>query len=114
MYVTTLSKNESFLQTVISIPLAFGAEVAVAGFVGVGLGGYLSTLLRDRFARSDPVIAGTGLFVSAPVLLTAFFLTRDHTVVAMVLVFFGMIGINLNWSIVADITLVSRKNYLGH
>ena len=91
----------------ISIPLGFGAEVAIAGFVGVGLGGYLSTVFRNRFARSDPIIAGTGLLVSAPILLTALFLARGYTIGSMVLVFFAMIGINLNWSIVADITLVS-------
>ena len=90
-----------------SIPLGFGAEVAVAGFVGVALGGFLSTFFRNRFARSDPIIAGTGLFMSAPVLVTAILIGRNNTIVSMVLVFFAMIGINLNWSIVADITLVS-------
>jgi len=98
----------------ISIPMGFGAEVAVAGFVGVALGGYLSTFFRNRFGRSDPVIAGTGLFVSAPILLTALLLARRTTIVSMVLVFFAMIGINLNWSIVADITLVSRGLHFGH
>ena len=78
--------------------------------MGVALGGFLSTKLRNRYDRSDPVIAGTGLIVSAPVLLTALFLARKETVVSMVLVFFAMLGINLNWSIVADITLVSQKN----
>ena len=90
-----------------SIPLVFGAEVAFAGFVGVGLGGYLSTKLRHKFERSDPLIAASGLVISAPILLTALFLARDIPIGAMVLVFFAMIGINLNWAIVADITLVS-------
>ena len=90
-----------------SIPLVFGAEVAFAGFVGVGLGGYLSTKLRRKFERSDPLIAASGLVISAPILLTALFLARDIPIGAMVLVFFAMIGINLNWAIVADITLVS-------
>ena len=73
----------------------------------MGLGGYLSTKLRHKFERSDPLIAASGLVISAPILLTALFLARDIPLGAMVLVFFAMIGINLNWAIVADITLVS-------
>ena len=95
-----------------SISFGFGAEVALAGFIGVALGGFLSTKLRNRYDRSDPVIAGTGLILSAPVLLTALLLARQTTIVSMVLVFFAMLGINLNWSIVADITLVSLTRVL--
>jgi hypothetical protein len=98
-----------------SIPMGFGAEVAIAGFLGVGLGGFLSTLLRNKYERSDPVIAGTGLVMSAPVLLTALLLARENPILSMVLVFFAMIGINLNWAIVADITLVrSLIIYTGY
>ena len=89
-----------------SIPMGFGAEVAFAGFLGVGFGGFLSTRLRNKYERSDPIIAGTGLILSAPVLLTALLLARQIPIGSMVLVFFAMIGINLNWAIVADITLV--------
>ncbi len=90
-----------------SIPLGFGAEVAFAGFLGVGFGGFLSTRLRNKYERGDPIIAGSGLVISAPVLLTALLLARQIPIGSMVLVFFAMIGINLNWAIVADITLVS-------
>lgn len=91
------------------MPLIFGALVSLAGFFGVLLGLFLSTRLRNKFERSDPIIAGTGLALSAPILLGAASLARDQTIVALLLVFFGMLGINLNWAIVTDITLV-RKN----
>jgi hypothetical protein len=88
------------------VSLVFGALVSLAGFFGVLLGLFLSTKLRNKYERSDPIIAGSGLAVAAPIFLGALFLASNHTIPALVLVFFAMLGVNLNWAIVADITLV--------
>jgi len=87
------------------IPFVFGIVTMLSGVVGVPLGSILSVKLRPKAARSDPLICGVGLVISSIFLCIAIFTCNHAFVLAFVLIFFGEIALNLNWSIVADILL---------
>ena len=90
-----------------SIPFIFGIVTMLSGVVGVPVGSILSVKLRPKFARSDPIICGFGLVIASIFLCIAIFTCNKAFILAFVLIFFGEIALNLNWSIVADILLVS-------
>jgi hypothetical protein len=69
------------------------------------VGSILSVKLRPKFARSDPIICGAGLVIASIFLCIAIFTCNKAFILAFVLIFFGQIALNLNWSIVADILL---------
>jgi len=77
----------------------------LSGIVGVPLGMFLSTSLKKRFPRADPVICGTGLFISAVFLTLGMLVCRKNIILSFILLFIGEVALNLNWSIVADILL---------
>lgn len=79
----------------------------LSGIVGVPLGSVLSTKLKKRFPRADPLICGSGIVISAAFILVGMLFCRVNVVLAMIMLFFGEVALNLNWSIVADILLVS-------
>ena len=83
----------------------------LSGVVGVPVGSILSVKLRPKFARSDPIICGAGLVIASIFLCIAIFTCNKAFILAFVLIFFGEIALNLNWSIVADILLVSLFYY---
>lgn len=82
-----------------------------SGIVGVPLGTVLAQVLKKRYPRADPLICAGGLLCSAPFLLGAMFVVSINTTAAYVLIFLGSVSLNLNWAIVADILLVSAKQY---
>jgi len=88
-----------------SIPFIFGIVTMLSGVVGVPVGSILSVKLRPKFARSDPIICGAGLVIASIFLCIAIFTCNKAFILAFVLIFFGEIALNLNWSIVADILL---------
>ena len=96
-----------FLFLSFSIPFIFGIVTMLSGVVGVPVGSILSVKLRPKFARSDPIICGAGLVIASIFLCIAIFTCNKAFILAFVLIFFGEIALNLNWSIVADILLVS-------
>jgi hypothetical protein len=77
----------------------------LSGVVGVPVGSILSVKLRPKFARTDPIICGLGLVIASIFLCIAIFTCNYAFILAFVLIFFGEIALNLNWSIVADILL---------
>merc|ERR1711963_23778 len=87
------------------IPFIFGVVTMLSGVVGVPLGSILSVKLRPKAARSDPLICGMGLVISSIFLCISIFTCNKAFILAFVLIFFGEIALNLNWSIVADILL---------
>jgi hypothetical protein len=80
----------------------------ISGIVGVPLGAMIAQKLRVTMPRADPIICATGLIVSAPLLFGASILASKSSVACFVLIFIGEVALNLNWSIVADILLVSH------
>lgn len=89
-----------------SVSLIFGAITIVSGIIGVPLGSILSQRLKKNYPKCDPIICGMGLFLSFPLILGAMFLISADSVWAFVLMFFGVLALNLNWAIVGDILLV--------
>jgi len=84
----------------------FGIITMVAGIIGVPCGALLSTKLKTKFPRADPVICGIGLSITAFLFfLSLMWATEENTIIALVLIFLGEISLNLNWSIVADMLL---------
>lgn len=80
-----------------------------AGLVGVPLGSFMAQRLKVRYPKADPLICAGGLLISAPLLFLGLALADKYNYLVLVLIFFGQISLNLNWSIVADILLVSAQ-----
>lgn len=104
--ILSLSLNEEKqMMSVGSVAFIFGFVTMLSGIVGVPLGSVLSTKLKKRFPRADPLICGSGIVISAAFILVGMLFCRVNVVLAMILLFFGEVALNLNWSIVADILL---------
>lgn len=78
-----------------------------AGAIGVPLGSLAATRLRPRVADCDPLICGFALLTSAPLVYFALVAVESYVALSYLLIFLGMVTLNLTWSIVADIILVS-------
>ncbi|KAL0271878.1 UNVERIFIED_CONTAM: hypothetical protein PYX00_005050 [Menopon gallinae] len=83
----------------------FGIITMLSGVIGVALGQILAIHLKRYDSRADPLICAFGVLSSAPVIYFASLLPRVSTSWCFVLIFFGEILLNLNWSIVADMLL---------
>jgi len=92
-----------------NVALIFGFVTMLSGIVGVPLGSLLSTKLKPRYPRADPIICAAGLILSAGFLAVGLFTANRNIYAAFLLLFLGEIALNLNWSIVADILLVSLR-----
>ena len=77
----------------------------LSGIVGVPLGSILSTKLKQKYPRADPIICGCGLLLSAVLLGFGMFACNKNIHLAFILLFLGEVALNLNWSIVADVLL---------
>lgn len=83
-----------------------------AGLIGVPLGSVMAQRLKVRYPNADPLICAGGLLISAPLLFLGLALADKYYYLVLVLIFFGQVSLNLNWSIVADILLVSTFKYI--
>ncbi|KPJ08421.1 Protein spinster-like 1 [Papilio machaon] len=86
-----------------------------SGLAGVPLGAWLGAALLKRFPRAHPFICGGGLLVSAPAMALGMLLTQYYFYAPFVFMFIGEVALNLNWAIVADMSLISEslKKSLG-
>jgi len=98
-------QKEATLTEQSQVSFYFGVITAVSGIIGVPLGAFAATKLRAANLRADPLICAVGLLVSTPLIFGGAFLARFHETACFVLIFFGEVFLNLNWSIVADILL---------
>ncbi|XP_038210127.1 protein spinster isoform X3 [Zerene cesonia] len=87
------------------VSLTFGAVTMAAGAAGVPLGAWLGTALGKRYPRAHPVICGAGLLVSAPAMALAILLCDGYYYASFALMFIAETALNLNWAIVADMSL---------
>jgi len=71
----------------------------------VPLGMVLSTKLKAKYPRADPIICGVGILISAVFLTLGMLLCESNIVATFAFIFIGEVSLNLNWSIVADILL---------
>ncbi|CAH2096255.1 unnamed protein product [Euphydryas editha] len=77
----------------------------VSGLVGVPLGAWLGAALVKRWGRAHAVICGLALLLSAPALAAAMLLADMSSWAPLALMFVGELALNLNWAIVADMSL---------
>jgi len=87
------------------VELIFGVVTMMSGVVGVPLGMILSTQLKAKYPRADPVICASGILISAVFLTAGMLLTNVNIYVCFTFLFLGEVALNLNWSIVADMLL---------
>lgn len=97
----------------ISVAIIFGAETVMAGILGISAGSFLGQKLRRRYPTADPLVCGVGLLVSSPLMLATLLLADGPPAITFTVMFFGQWFLNLNWSLVADITLVNMRNRIG-
>ncbi|XP_059092093.1 protein spinster-like isoform X2 [Tigriopus californicus] len=88
-----------------NVSLIFGVVTMLSGIVGVPLGSILSTKLKQKYPRADPLICACGLLISALFLSIGMITASWNIYVTFALLFVGEVALNLNWSIVADILL---------
>lgn len=88
-----------------SVAFIFGVIMMMAGIVGVPLGMVLSTQLKAKYPRVDPLICAGGLICSAIFLCSGLALAHINVYVCFTLIFLGSVALNLNWSIIADMLL---------
>ena len=98
-------KEEERSIDVDDVPFVFGVVTMMSGIVGVPLGMILSTKLKAKYPRADPVICAVGILVSAFFLTIGMVLCNVNVILSFVLLFIGEVALNLNWSIVADMLL---------
>ncbi|GLG99391.1 protein spinster-like isoform X1 [Gryllus bimaculatus] len=77
----------------------------ITGITGVSLGSYLAQRFRARWPNADPLVCAYGLLASAPLVFLATVTAKHNISVCYLLIFFGEVFLNLNWSIVADMIL---------
>ncbi|XP_028171251.1 protein spinster isoform X3 [Ostrinia nubilalis] len=87
------------------VSLIFGVITMLSGLLGVPLGAWLGTSLVKRFPRAHPVICGAGLLLSAPAMGLGMLLADGSFYAPFALMFIGEVALNLNWAIVADMSL---------
>ncbi|XP_072744334.1 protein spinster isoform X1 [Anoplolepis gracilipes] len=83
----------------------FGLIGMASGLIGVPLGSTIAQKLRKYWQQADPLICAIGLLISAPLLFFAMITANTNSTLCYVLIFFGQLSLNLNWSIVADMLL---------
>jgi len=91
--------------TMAKVSFQFGLAMMFSGLIGVPLGAISSQVLKAKSLKADPLICAVGMLLSAPLLYTASVICTGHTFATLVLVFLGMLCLNLCWCIVADIIL---------
>jgi hypothetical protein len=79
----------------------------LSGLIGVPLGSILAQRLRSQYPGVDPMICAIGLLISSPLLFGASLCANVNSNACYALIFFGEVFLNLNWSVVADMLLVS-------
>lgn len=73
------SKAGCELITQSDISYKFGLVMTAAGVLGVPLGSYVSQAVRHKVANADPIVSGTSLIASVPILYVGFILARYST-----------------------------------
>lgn len=100
----TLPEEERGM-SISNVSFIFGLVMMLSGIVGVPLGMTLSTSLKAKYPRVDPLVCGAGLLISAVFLLLGLALANQNIFACFAFIFLGSVALNLNWSIIADMLL---------
>lgn len=83
----------------------------LSGLIGVPLGSFLAQHYRKIHQRTDPLICAWALFISAPFVYVALLIAQYSNGWCFFVIFLAELSLNLCWSIVADILLVSKTAF---
>ena len=72
-----------------NIKVVFGISITVAGVVGVPLGMILSTTLKRKYSRADPIICGVAVLASSVFLGICLLLANINIIACLVFIFIG-------------------------
>ena len=67
----------------------FGIVMALAGLLGVPLGSFIAQAIRHKIPNADPLVCGSTLLLSVPVIFFGFYSARYNIQWCYGLVFFG-------------------------
>ncbi|XP_069595267.1 protein spinster homolog 1-like [Ranitomeya imitator] len=85
--------------------LIFGGITFIAGICGVVSGVEIAKIYKKCNPRADPLVCASGMLISAIFLFLAIFLGNISLVATYVCLFIGILCLNLNCSVSADIRL---------
>lgn len=91
----------------VSVSYKFGLVAMLAGALGVPAGALLSERLRRSHGHADPLLCAAALLTSMPLVFAALVAAASRRALTYALIFFGELTLNLTWSVVADMVLVS-------
>lgn len=94
-----------------SVSYKFGIVAMLSGLIGVPLGSFLAQHFRKTHQRTDPLVCAWGLFISAPLVYVALLIAQFSNFWCFFVIFLAELSLNLCWSIVADILLVSKTAF---
>lgn len=107
IYLGLVSQPGNENITLNDVSYKFGIIAMTAGLIGVPAGSFMARKLRPLYPTCDPLICAGGLFCSSPLIYLALVVTKYSGAWCFFLVFFAEVSLNLTWSIVADMLLVS-------
>ncbi len=108
-----------------SITMIFGLIAILTGFFGVIIGGFWAQIWRRTNARADPLVCAISAFAGVPFIFCAL-TTLETSMVAgyvrlihhyffsvcfQIFIFFGMLFLCFNWSIISDMLMVSLARF---
>lgn len=80
-----------------------------AGLCGVPLGSYIAQKKRVQVPNCDPIVCAYGAIISSVFVYFVLVTTHANIDWAFAFVFFGMVSLNMCWSLVADMLLVRKE-----
>lgn len=80
-----------------------------AGVLGVPLGSLIAQRLRHLIPSIDPQVCGIGLLCSSPLTFIVLLTATYGLSTCLFFVFLAELSVNLTWSIVSDMLLVSKN-----
>lgn len=92
-----------------SVSFKFGIVAMFAGLIGVPLGSAIAQRLRPIDSSCDPLVCAFGLLTSAPFVYFGLVVAKYSDFWCYICVFLAQVTLNLSWSIIADMLLVSAR-----
>lgn len=81
----------------------------LTGLIGIPLGSFLAQKFRLQLhfqQQADPLLCGSALSLSVPLILATLFLADVNVAACFILISLGTLLVNFNWAVSTDILLV--------
>ncbi|MFO0090054.1 MAG: hypothetical protein ACK518_04560 [bacterium] len=84
----------------------------LTGLIGVPLGSLIGQKIRALYPKADPIVCGSALLLSFPLLMIAVFTANVSSTACFIVTAFGILFMNMIWGISADILMVPMQEGL--